>query len=54
MRRAEGTFSLGRFDDEAPYVVQATGTGELSGVRGEGQIIAGPDSGRADTLDCGL
>ena len=51
MSRAEGTFSLDRFDDEAPYVVQTTGPGKLSGIRGEGQIIAGPDGGRAHTLD---
>ena len=32
-------------------IVQATGTGELSGIRGEGQIIVGPDGGHAYTLD---
>jgi len=126
MRRAEGTFSLDRFDDEAPYddregvrlarahisktfqgdlagtsetdiitvaaenpaayvgiervdgtlhgrkggfvlqhnaaggdgvpwmtwkIVQASGTGELTGIRGEGQIIIGPDGGHSYTLD---
>jgi len=57
MRRAEGTFNLDRFDDEAPYEdregVQLTraGTGELSGIRGAGQIIIGPDGGHFCTLD---
>jgi Protein of unknown function (DUF3224) len=32
-------------------IVQTTGTGELSGIRGEGQIIAGPDGGHGYTLD---
>jgi len=126
MRRAEGTFNLDRFDDEAPYedregvqltrahigktfqgaltgtsetdlitvftevpaayagierfqgtlhgrkgtfvlqhnagvdsgvpwmtwkIVETTGTGELSGIRGAGQIIIGPDGGHSYTLD---
>ena len=126
MQRAEGTFDLDRFDDEAPYddregvklsrahigktfqgdlagtsetdiitvftevpaayagierfqgtlhgregsfvlqhnagggggapwmtwkIVETSGTGELSGIRGEGQIIIGPDGGHSYTLD---
>lgn len=125
MRRAEGTFNLDRFDNEAPYddwegvqlarahisktfqgdlagssetdiitvvtqvpaayagierfqgtlhgrkgsfvlqhnaggagspwltwkIVETSGTGELSGIRGEGQIIIGPDGGHSYTLE---
>jgi Protein of unknown function (DUF3224) len=32
-------------------IVQTTGTGELSGIRGEGQIINAPDGGHAYTLE---
>jgi hypothetical protein len=32
-------------------VVELTGTGEPAGIRGEGQIIIGPDGGHSYTLD---
>jgi Protein of unknown function (DUF3224) len=32
-------------------IVQTTGTGELSGIRGGGQILVGADGGHAYTLD---
>jgi Protein of unknown function (DUF3224) len=32
-------------------IVETTGTGELAGIRGEGQIIIGPDGGHSYTLD---
>jgi Protein of unknown function (DUF3224) len=35
-------------------IVETTGTGELAGIRGEGQIIIGPDGGHSYTLDYDL
>jgi Protein of unknown function (DUF3224) len=32
-------------------IVETTGTGELAGIRGEGQIIIGPDGGHSYTLE---
>jgi Protein of unknown function (DUF3224) len=32
-------------------IVETTGTGELSGIRGEGQIVIGPDGSHSYTLD---
>jgi len=43
--RAEGTFSLNRFDDEARHDDR---------LRGAGQIIIGPDGGHSYILDCEL
>ncbi len=60
MERAEGTFSLDRFDDEPPYDDQdgvklarahITGTRDLTGIRGEGEITIGRDGGHSYTLD---
>jgi Protein of unknown function (DUF3224) len=35
-------------------IVETSGTGELAGIRGEGQIIIGPDGGHSYTLEYGL
>jgi Protein of unknown function (DUF3224) len=35
-------------------IVETTGTGELAGIRGEGQIIIGPDGSHSYTLDYDL
>jgi hypothetical protein len=35
-------------------IVETTGTGELAGIRGEGEIIIGPDGGHFYPLDCEL
>ena len=32
-------------------IVETTGTGDLAGIRGEGQIVIGPDGGHSYTLD---
>jgi hypothetical protein len=32
-------------------IVESTGTGELAGIRGEGQVVIGPDGGHSYTLD---
>jgi hypothetical protein len=35
-------------------IVPTSGTGELAGIRGEGQIVIGPDGGHSYTLDYDL
>jgi hypothetical protein len=32
-------------------IVESSGTGDLAGIRGEGQIVIGPDGGHSYTLD---
>ena len=32
-------------------IVETSGTGELTGIRGEGQIVIGPDGGHSYTID---
>jgi hypothetical protein len=32
-------------------IVETSGTGELAGIRGEGQVVIGPDGGHSYTLD---
>ncbi len=54
MERAEGTFSLDRFDDEPPYDDQdgvKLARAHITGIRGEGEITTGPDGGHSDPLD---
>jgi hypothetical protein len=46
------------WDNGVPWmtwnIVETTGTGELAGIRGEGEITIGPDGGHSYTLDCEL
>jgi Protein of unknown function (DUF3224) len=54
----EGGFALthnGGVVDGAPWmtwkIVETSGTGELAGIRGEGQIVIGPDGGHSYMLE---